>query len=389
MNTYLLIDHIYVQNANAIAGFTWGFPAITHFLGFTHNLDRKLNATYNFPEVGIKGCAVISHEQHVHTYRTNYDFEFTQSRNPPYLASHKKEATPPVIEEGRMNMMVSLLIGIEGNIGNRKEDFIAWVRKSAFLQRLAGGTILDIRNIELIDSSETYYIRRKLLPGFVLMDRSDYLEAYHYLRLEDDPNSELLHSWMHFSALKYRARPKNELISRYLKNLDQKDLFNKEVNLHSMWNSHLSHPYGGDSNELNDIKAHFSKLEKTKLNKKLIEQWEQYITPNDKTDAEWDMLSKPNKGYLVPLMTGYKAISDVLPNAEVANTRDNDTDVCFVESVHTVGEWIGVHRLRTEQELNASLWHYHFEKDWYLCKQKITEEVGLVSTETDFTNEFE
>ena len=42
MNQFILIDHIIVQNANAVAGFTWGFPAITHFLGFVHNLSRKL-----------------------------------------------------------------------------------------------------------------------------------------------------------------------------------------------------------------------------------------------------------------------------------------------------------------------------------------------------------
>jgi CRISPR-associated protein Csy2 len=36
MNQYILIERIKVQNANAIAGFTWGFPAITHFLGFVH-----------------------------------------------------------------------------------------------------------------------------------------------------------------------------------------------------------------------------------------------------------------------------------------------------------------------------------------------------------------
>ncbi|WP_205619382.1 type I-F CRISPR-associated protein Csy2 [Salinivibrio socompensis] len=32
MAQYLLLKHIEVQNANAIAGLTYGFPAITHFL---------------------------------------------------------------------------------------------------------------------------------------------------------------------------------------------------------------------------------------------------------------------------------------------------------------------------------------------------------------------
>jgi CRISPR-associated protein Csy2 len=42
MSQYIVVNRIKVQNANAIAGFTWGFPAITNFLGFVQNLSRKL-----------------------------------------------------------------------------------------------------------------------------------------------------------------------------------------------------------------------------------------------------------------------------------------------------------------------------------------------------------
>src|SRR3989338_103644 len=107
MSQYILINRIKVQNANAIAGFTWGFPAITHFLGFVNNLTLKIDNTDNFSDIGLAGCAVVSHQHHVHTYRSSYYVEFTQSRNPPYLLSledGKKSKPPPVIEEGKMNM---------------------------------------------------------------------------------------------------------------------------------------------------------------------------------------------------------------------------------------------------------------------------------------------
>ena len=68
-------------------------------------------------------------------------------------------------------------------------------------------------------------------------------------------------------------------------------------------------------------------------------------------------------------MTGYKAISPVYKNTEVENTRDNETDVCFVESAHSIGEWQSVHRLKKTEELNNCLWHYHYAENWYLCKQ--------------------
>ena len=132
MKQYILINRIKVQGANAIAGFTWGFPAITHFLGFSHNLSRKLASTENFNDMNLKGCAVIAHKHHVHTYGSSYSVEFTQSRNPPYLHSHDKVATPPVIEEGKMNMTVSLLIECEGNIGNRQDGFVEWLTTNSF-----------------------------------------------------------------------------------------------------------------------------------------------------------------------------------------------------------------------------------------------------------------
>ena len=42
MKSTLLLRHLKVENANAISGLTYGFPAISHFLGFTHALSRRL-----------------------------------------------------------------------------------------------------------------------------------------------------------------------------------------------------------------------------------------------------------------------------------------------------------------------------------------------------------
>ena len=169
-----------------------------------------------FNDILLKGCAVIAHEHHVHTYRSSYDYEFTQSRNPPFLASHNKADTPPVIEEGKMNMTVSLLIGYQGNIGNRQESFISWLAKNCLLQRLAGGTILSIKNIEAYtpENDNISGIKRKLLPGFILKDRSSYLEK-HYQTMQDKKSDiELLEAWLDFAALKQKARPKSDLINK-------------------------------------------------------------------------------------------------------------------------------------------------------------------------------
>lgn len=392
MSQYILISRLNVQNANAIAGFTWGFPAITHFLGFTHNLERKLKNTREFADISLSGCAVIAHEQHVHRYG-KFDAEFTQNRNPPYLASHSKTDTPPVIEEGKMNMTVSLLIGCSGTVGNRKDELIDWLNKVCLTQRLAGGSILNHGlSIEIFSDSDDNLrlIKRKLLPGFVLMDRANYLQAHYETLYKSMPETELLDAWLDFAALKKAARPKSDLISKHLQASFNANPDDTNVTaLHHEWQQHLAKRYDPDAIP-NILKLYFASLETNNVNKALLQQWQDYFAPNEKTDADWEYQPNPKPGYLIPIMTGYKAISTVYPAGEVKNTRDTETPVCFVEAVHSVGEWQGVHRIKDIEALNACLWRYHDEQDWYLCKQQayLPTDLPISASETESELDF-
>jgi CRISPR-associated protein Csy2 len=373
MSQYLLINRIRVQDANAIAGFTWGFPGITHFLGFTHNLSRKLRGHVDFSDIQLSGCAVISHRHQVHTYGYN---QFTQNRNPPYLKKHNKCETPPVIEEGKMNLEVSLVIACEGNIGNRKGAFIEWLDSTSKRQRLAGGTILDIATVDLFiidDGQNKGSLRtliRRLLPGFILQDRSKLLAKHFHALQVENPGAELFDAWLDFIALKQQARPVSDRINRYL--VTQTELHpegGQYRQLLELWQLHLDKPY--DQEKIpGQLKNHFASLSKNAANTKLLAQWCDYCDPEEKTDAVWEYLKKTESGFLVPIMTGYKAISQVYENHQVANTRDNETNVCFVEAIHSIGEWQGIHRIKDEKILARSLWHYDAtKKHWYLCKQ--------------------
>ncbi len=370
MSQYLLINRIRVQGANAVAGFTWGFPAITHFLGFSHNLSRKLGKHKQLSDIQLSGCAVIAHHHQVHTYGYN---QFVQSRNPAFQSkeqSKNKVGTPPIIEEGKMDMEVSLLIACEGNIGNRKEEFVSWLENICMLQRLAGGTILEIGSIDIYsvdDEQNNQNLRtliRKLLPGFVLRDRSAYLEEHYHALQKQNPEAELFDAWLDFIALKQKARPVFNLIDRHL--IKQAESHDDEP-VHqrlAVWQNHLTQPYDQEAVP-QDLKIYFEMLPDNKL----LTQWNVYCNPTEKTDAVWEYVNKPKQGFLVPIMVGYKAISKVCPNHDVANTRDSETDVCFVEAIHSIGEWRGIHRIRNATSLQQTLWHYHNEKDWYLCKQ--------------------
>jgi|GEM_PF-115148 len=393
MNQYILIHHIKVQDANAISGFTWGFPAITHFLGFTHNLSLKMSRSKQYSDITLSGCAVVAHEHQSHTYRSveqkeypkgsgKYieiadDLYFTQMKNPAYLEADVKKVVkggaPSVIEEGKMNMTVSLLISYEGTLGNRIDGFKVWLEKNCYTQRLAGGTILNIKEITpyTVSEDDVRVLMRKLLPGFVLMDRSDYLKKHYESLLEKDTETELLDAWLDFSALKQKARPKSDLIVKHFQGMAKENPENGTfLQILTDWQNHLNIPY--EEGKLpENIKEYFASLPPSKANEKVLAQWKSYCEPDEKTDADWEYIPKPNRGYLVPIMTGYKALTQVYKNHAVENTRDNETDVCFVESVHSVGEWLSAHRINSVEKLKESVWNYAYEESWYLCKQNI------------------
>lgn len=323
MSQYLVLSHIEIQNANSIAGLTWGFPAITHFLGFTHALNRKISSDYEGePGIELTGCAVISHtfQNKVYQPKQYADFEFLQSKNPPVLAEHKG-SSPPIIEEGKMNLTVSLVIEFNqsgalttGDIDQLQKKILS----TCYQMRLAAGTILTIKQVKLLSASTQEQhtamlrkIKRLTMPGFVLLDRSDYLQEHYqtllaehkaYNGFSDEP--QLLDAWLDFAALKFKANPHQTI----------------------------------DKSE-----------------------------PDNSTPANWEYVAKPSPGYLVPLMTGYKAISELYEAAAVLNTRDEITPSCFVEAVHTVGEWKVMHSVSNVDDI---IWRYKQDSKWYLCKQK-------------------
>jgi CRISPR-associated protein Csy2 len=81
----------------------------------------------------------------------------------------------------------------------------------------------------------------------------------------------------------------------------------------------------------------------------------------------WHMVRR-KKGWLVPIPVGYAALSPLYEPGEVKNARDAGTRFRFVESLYSLGEWKGVHRLATANEL---LWRteYDEENGLYLCRQ--------------------
>ncbi|AWT49255.1 hypothetical protein DLE54_06790 [Psychrobacter sp. YP14] len=361
----ICINRIKVQNANAVAGLTTGSVSPTAVMGATHTLQRKIDQHYSQEPIKLLGTAMIVHDHHQHTFKNdNGAIKFTQSRNAPYLhglTDDKKSSPASVIEEGKMNVTLSLLIAYDGFVADNKQ-LEAWLDTHCRLLRIAGGSILDIKDISLVnitgsDKAGTQIKRlvRSLLPGFVLYDRNDLLASH-----ANEQDIDTLTAWIDFVSLKQVARPEHKLIDKHLSGLTDNKLW-------TVWQKYLTTPYL--TTDIPDaITQHFDTLN-DKSFKALLKQWQSYLNPDSKTPAQWEYQPKPASGYLVPIMTGYKAISPVYKNDEVDNTRDATTDVCFVEAVHTVGEWQSVHRIKELVQLEQALWCYNYQPNWYLCKQ--------------------
>lgn len=308
MNTLLILRNIKVENANAIAGVTWGFPAISNFLGYVHALSRKLPS--DIP-LELQGCGVICHDFQVHAYQPKGwgDYVFALTRNP----LTKQGETASFVEEGRMHMDVSLVVSCAGQVPIHldPEEIKGQIEQLLMEQRLAGGTVLNIGAVELLSLPEeegaiAKFERkqlRRLLPGFVLVQRSDLLAEHTEKILSQDPTAEAIDAWLDFSALK----------SRPIVESDTKEGEGKTDNV------------------------------------------------------EWQYIPKPGKGWLVPIPVGYRGVSDLHGPGEVARARDPSVPFRFVESVYTIGEWLSPHRLESIQQL---IWQYDVdpESGWYLCK---------------------
>ena len=276
MDFVILLRRLKVHGANAITGFTWGFPAITHFLGYTHALQRKLPKKF---DLSFYGCGVVCHRHQVHAHKPSpyADARFSLSRNP--LDKSGKSAS--FVEEGKMNMEVTLLIAVTENRqveSEEQKELTAFLLHQSARQRLAGGVLTNTPTVEIADIQDEKHrkkLLRSLLPGFALVSRHDVLLAEQDRQRQANVLDPELAAWLSFSSLRYAA--------------------------------------------------------------------EQDKTKDGKTP--WRLQEKPETGWIKPIAVGYRRISPLYEPGAVAKTRDASSPACFVENLYSLGQWLSPHRI--------------------------------------------
>jgi CRISPR-associated protein Csy2 len=181
----LLIPHLRIHNANALSSpFTIGFPAMTAWLGATHALKRKLSE--RGIDLTVDAAGVISHHMDLQTYRGSNDFvsSIIGTGNPLEPKSEKDKpignaVRPSFIEEARCHLDVSLLLELQG-VSQEQDDAIK-ERVTHILNsnmKMAGGDIEDFKSPEIFvieenNKADLSRLTRKVMPGYVLIERRD------------------------------------------------------------------------------------------------------------------------------------------------------------------------------------------------------------------------
>lgn len=290
----LVLPRLRIQNANAISSpMTWGFPAMSAFVGTMQALERNLpdDIKLVFNEVGV-----VCHHIEPQVIDSGFIKAFHLTRNPV----DKGGNTAAIVEEGRAHLEITLLIGVESegeDLGSseRRQVLARKIFEQVQGMRIAGGSVMPAMgqkryHPELIsfDDNEDKRkkqwnrLRRRLLPGFVLVLRDDRLRAHTEALKVQDADATVLDAWLDLSRLNHEC--------------------------------HVT------------------------------------VEENGKELVEWQV-RRPFPGWLVPIPVGYGAISDTYQPGEVANARDPSVPFQFVESLYSIGEWVSPHRLRSPDAL--------------------------------------
>jgi CRISPR-associated protein Csy2 len=307
-NHLLVLPHLRVQNANAVSSpLTHGFPSITAFLGLAWALERKARQAGLAVEFNAVG--VVSHGQQELVTEDGFVKSFRLTRNPV----DKDGGSAAIVEEGRIHLDLSLVLAIHAEHWDAEaqaSDLAAIVGLLGSM-RVAGGTLLAPERPQ----SRRH---RPWLADFTGTD-SDRSKAFREVCVRLLPGSALV--------------SREDLIDQRLAELRIK---------------------APDASPLD------AWLSLARIN------WH-YDPDTDGGKGGWQSDRKKGSGWTVPIPVGYGALGDLHAAGSVPNTRDATTPFRFVESLYSIGEWIGPHRLHSPQQL---LWYADSRPDdgLYRCR---------------------
>ena len=310
---YVLFDRIEVQDANGISSpITYGFPAVTGFLGAIHALSRDIELAHEsvvgaysdsrLPQdivenIGLTGVLIACHDYKLHHFRPHRyaDYTFNQTRNP----LKKDGSTAAIVEQGRINLTMSLVVEVASsgrashwlNSDQNQRVFAELLHTRLQQRRIAGGSVTGLRETKLFSTGQEQAIQKKLLPGFIL----------------DEAKGELEDMTQKLRASHPEATPFDALI----------DL----ITLHHIPPADREDEGG-----------------------------------SDKKEKKWTVkTSRQKRGWLVPMPLGYQSISPEFEPGTLENASYPQYPGQYVETIYGLGRWVFPNKIK---KLKNHFWRY-------------------------------
>lgn len=311
LSHYIVFEQVSVQAANAVSSpISYGFPALSGFLGSVHALSRKLSAHQYLLERGVNieldGVLVACHACHIKRYRTSpyADYSLNQTRNP----LKKNGQTASIIEEGKVDVTVSLIVELccdEDSfdyIEEHTDEMQQLLYQLLFQQRIAGGSVHGIKKVAIVPTStDDKELTSALLPAYILMDASQHLIDITQELQQQNPEATAIDALIDVSTL-----------------------------------HHIPSTY-----------------DESAASKQPIEWQAQNV--------------KAGRGWLVPIPVGFQGIAPVIEAGKLQHCRTKQYDSQYVEAVYGLGQWVFPNRI---QNIQAGFWRYQqASQDLYLIQQ--------------------
>lgn len=305
---YLMFKKVRIHNANSISSpITYGFPAITGFLGAFHAMSRnKLQKVDDLQGLSLGGVLLACHDCEPQVYRTSKysNYTFNQTRNP----IKKDGKTASIIEEGKCHLTMTFVVEVLAEDATNKEQQAELIKKSAqWLQQqpIAGGRVHAMSRyepVQYIDYEDIDIVIPQLMPAFVLMDaKAEFLQIQEKLQTETlQKENTSNHSPETITAL--------------------------------------------------DVLLDVSTIH--------------HIPKEDKNGVKWENYSvKKGHGWLVPIPIGYQGISDKYDAGVMQNVRNPEYPSQYVEAIYGLGKWVYPYRLKNNDQLMDAFWRYEYQYD--------------------------
>ena len=194
---YLLIKRVVIEGANAISSpLTYGFPAVTGFLGGFHAISRRLAEVEGLSGISLGGVLLACHDCTPRIYRENRysDYTFNQTRNP----IKRDGTTASIIEEGKCRLVMTFAVEVCADTAlteTQTELLTQSISKYIWQHRMAGGSVQGLaydKPVHFFSYDKVGELKQHLLPAFVLMEaQQEFADIIDEVKQESPEATEL------------------------------------------------------------------------------------------------------------------------------------------------------------------------------------------------------